>query len=295
MKRVGIIAGYGDFPVLLAQFLKQKNFEVYCLGVRDQADTRIFEYCNDYQWMGFGQFGKAVRFFKKHGVTQATMVGGIVKRQFHHPWLIWRYLPDWYTIRLFAPHFVFRTKDNTADSLLLTCVEAFERHGITILPGTDLAPEMLVKHDLLTRLGPTKSQWKDIQYGWKVAKEMGRMDIGQTITVKDQSIVAIEALEGTDECILRSGKLCPGFSVVKVAKPQQDMRFDLPCFGMQTIKNIVAAGGKVLAIEANRSVFIGHDEVIDYANKNNIVIVALTQDDLAKEDYCSEPLAATTG
>ena len=288
MKRVGIIAGYGEYPVLLAKFLCRKDYEVYCLGIRDQADTRISEYCKDHLWMGFGQFGKAVRFFKNHKVTQATMAGGIVKRQFHHPWLIWRYLPDWYTIRLFAPHFVFRTKDNSVDSLLLTCVEAFERQGITILPGTDLAPEMLVKHELLTRRGPTKSQWKDIQYGWKIAKEMGRMDIGQTITVKDQSIVAIEALEGTDECILRSGKLCPGFTVVKVAKPQQDMRFDLPCFGIQTIKNLVTAGGKVFAIEANRSVVIGHAEVIDYANRNGIIMVALTQDDLSQEEYYSE-------
>jgi len=286
MKRVGIIAGYGDFPVILAKLLSQKNYSVCCLGIRDQADTRILEYCQDHLWMGFGQFGKAVRFFKKHGITQATMAGGIVKRQFHRSWLVWRYLPDWYTIRLFAPHFVFRTKENTVDSLLLTCVEAFERHGITILSGTDLAPELLVKHELLTRRGPTKAQWKDIQYGWRIAKEMGRLDIGQTIIVKDQSVVAIEALEGTDECILRSGALCHGFTVIKVAKPQQDMRFDLPCFGLQTIKNIVTAGGKVLSIEATSSIIINSDEVIDYANKNEIVVVSLTQDDLLREEYC---------
>ncbi|MCL2624866.1 MAG: UDP-2,3-diacylglucosamine diphosphatase LpxI [Planctomycetaceae bacterium] len=287
MKRVGIIAGFGSYPVLLARFLKQRNCEVYCLGVRDQADIAIKEYCRDYLWMGFGQFGKAVRFFKKHGVTQATMAGGIAKRQFHRPWLIWRYLPDFYTIRLFAPHFVFRTKNNTSDSLLFTCVEAFERQGITILPGTDLAPEMLVKHELLTRHGPTKSQWKDIQFGWKIAKEMGRMDIGQTVTVKDQSVIAVEALEGTDDCILRSGKLCPGFTVLKVAKPQQDMRFDLPSFGLQTVKTLVAAGGKVFVVEADLTVILGREEVIDFANKNGIVIVALTQDDLSRDEYDS--------
>lgn len=285
MKRIGIIAGYGDYPVLLARFLNQKGYEVYCLGVRDQADPKILEYCKSNMWMGFGQFGKAVRYMKKHGITQATMAGGVVKRQFHHPWLIWRYLPDWYTIQMFAPHFVFRTKDNTVDSLLLTCVEAFERQDVKLLPGTDLAPELLVKQELMTRRGPSQAQWKDIQFGWKVAKEMGRLDIGQTITVKDQSVVAIEALEGTDECILRSGNLCKGFVVVKVAKPQQDMRFDLPCFGMQTIINIAAAGGKVLAIEANRSIFVGHEDVIDFANKNGIVVLGLLDDDLAREKY----------
>ena len=292
MKRVGIIAGYGNYPVLLARFLNQKGYEVYCLGVRDQADPKILEYCKDYMWMGFGQFGKAVRYLKKHGITQAAMAGGVVKRQFHHPWLIWRYLPDLYTIQMFAPHFIFRTKDNTVDSLLLTCVEAFERQGVKLLPGTDLAPELLVKQELMTRRGPTQAQWKDIQFGWNVAKEMGRLDIGQTITVKDQSAVAIEALEGTDECILRSGNLCKGFTVVKVAKPQQDMRFDLPCFGMQTIENIVAAGGKVLAIEAKRSIFVGHEDVIDFANKNGIVVLGLLDDDLAHDKYEGSPAIA---
>ena len=282
MKKVGIIAGYGDYPVLLAGFLNQKGYEVHCLGVRDQTDPKILEHCKSHLWMGFGQFGKGVRYLKKQGVTHATMAGGVVKRQFHRPWLIWRYMPDWYTIRLFAPHFIFRTKDNTIDSLLLTCVDAFERQGIKLLPGTDLAPELLVKQEQMTQRGPTAAQWKDIQFGWKVAKEMGRLDIGQTITVKDQSVVAIEALEGTDECILRSGKLCGGFTVIKVAKPQQDMRFDLPCFGMQTLQNIAVAGGKVLAIEANRSIFVGHEDAIDFANKNGIVVLGLLDEDVAE-------------
>ena len=285
MKRVGIIAGYGEYPVLLANFLKQKNYSVFCAGVRDQADPGILEYCSDHLWMGFGQFGKAVRFFKKHNVTQATMAGGISKRQFHRSWLIWRYLPDFYTIRMFAPHFAFRTKDNTADSLLLTCVEAFERQGILILPGTDLAPEMLVKHELLTTRGPSKAQWKDIQFGWRISKELGRLDIGQAVTVKDQAVIALEALEGTDECIARSGKLCQGFTMLKLAKPQQDMRFDMPSFGMQTIKSLAAAGGKVLVVEANLTVLVGQQDVIDFANENGIVIVALTEGDLSRDEY----------
>jgi len=284
MKRVGIIAGFGEYPVLLASFLSQKNYEIYSVGVRDQADSRILEYCKDHLWMGFGQFGKAVRFFKKHKVTQATMAGGISKRQFHRGWLIWRYLPDFYTICVFAPHFVFRTKDNTSDSLLLTCVEAFERQGIRILPGTDLVPEMLVKHELLTRQGPTKAQWKDIQFGWQISKELGRLDIGQAVTIKDKSVIALEALEGTDECIARSGRLCQGFTLLKLAKPQQDKRFDMPSFGMQTIQTLAASGGKVLVVEANMTVLVGQHEVIDFANKNGIVIVALTQEDIIQDN-----------
>ena len=288
MERVGIVAGFGEYPVLLAKFLQQKNCKVYCLGLRDQADTRILEYCHDHLWIGFGQFGKCVRYFKKHGITQATFAGGVSKRQFHNPWLIWRYLPDWYTIRLFAPHFIFRTKENTSDSLLLTCAEAFERQGITMLPGTDLVPEMLVKHQLLTHKGPTRSQWKDIQFGWRISKELGRLDIGQAVTVKDQAVVALEALEGTDECIARSGRLCQGFTMLKLAKPQQDKRFDMPSFGMQTIKSLAAAGGAVLVIEANMTVLVGQQEVIDFANNNGIVIAALTHDDLSRDEYRPE-------
>jgi len=196
-------------------------------------------------------------------------------------------MPDLYTIRMFAPHFAFRTKDNTSDSLLLTCVEAFQRQGILILPGTDLAPEMLVKHELLTTRGLSKAQWKDIQFGWRISKELGRLDIGQAVTVKDQAVIALEALEGTDECIARSGRLCQGFTMLKLAKPQQDMRFDMPSFGMQTIKSLAAAGGKVLVVEANMTVLVGQQDVIDFANENGIVIVALMEDDLSRDEYRS--------
>ena len=154
------------------------------------------------------------------------------------------------------------------------------------MPGTDLVPEMLVKHELLTRQGPTKAQWKDIQFGWRISKELGRLDIGQAVTVKDMAVIALEALEGTDECIARSGRLCPGFTMLKLAKPQQDMRFDMPSFGLQTIQSLAGAGGKVLVVEANMTVLVGQQDVIDFANKNGIVIVALTQGDLSQEEYC---------
>ena len=285
MERIGIIAGYGQYPILLTRELKRSGYEVFALCIAGQTDRTMAELADRSLWIGFGNFGKAVRFLRKHKVPQVTMAGGAVKRHFHQPMMIWRHLPDWYTIRLFAPHFIFRTKDCSVDSLLLTCVDAFERYGIHVVPGTDLAPELLVKRELMTKRAPNNAQWKDIQFGWKIAKEMGRLDIGQTITVKDQSIVAIEALEGTDECILRSGNLCRGFTVVKVAKPQQDMRFDLPTFGMKTIQNIVQAGGKVLAIESGRSIFVGHEDVIEFANKNGIAIVGLLDEDVQQEEY----------
>ncbi|MGL6193773.1 MAG: LpxI family protein, partial [Thermoguttaceae bacterium] len=131
----------------------------------------------------------------------------------------------------------------------------------------------------------TSSQWKDICFGWGIAREMGRLDIGQSVCVKNQAVLAVEAIEGTDECIRRAGSLCTsgGFTVVKVAKPQQDMRFDVPTFGLQTLQTMVQSGGRVLAIEAGKTIFIDKQEVVDFADQHNIVIVAVTENDTESE------------
>ena len=136
-----------------------------------------------------------------------------------------------------------------------------------------------MKEGQLTRRGPTAWQQKDIEFGWKMAKEMGRLDIGQSVAVKDQAVLAVEAVEGTDECIRRAGALCRagGFTVVKVAKPQQDMRFDVPTIGLGTLETLHAAGGKVLAVEAGRTIFLDQAAVIDFANRNGLVIVAVSE------------------
>ena len=140
---------------------------------------------------------------------------------------------------MFLPHFWTRKKDCRDDSLLRAIVDEFAAEGIRFAPATDYAPELLVGQGQLTRRGPTAWQQKDIEFGWKMAKEMGRLDIGQSVAVKDQAVLAVEAVEGTDECIRRAGELCRagGFTVVKVAKPQQDMRFDVPTIGLRHAGN----------------------------------------------------------
>ena len=155
-------------------------------------------------------------------------------------------------------------------------VEEFASEGIHFAPATDYAPELLVSEGQLTRRGPTAWQQKDIEFGWRIAKEMGRLDIGQSVAVKDQAVLAVEAVEGTDECIRRAGGLCRagGFTVVKVAKPQQDMRFDVPTIGLGTLETLHAAGGKLLAVEAGRTVFLDQDAVVEFADRHAMVIVA---------------------
>lgn len=223
------------------------------------------------------KFGAAIRYFRRHGVTDVMMAGKIFKVRLFQRWSWARHLPDVRTIRMFLPHFWSRRKDCRDDSLLMAIVDEFAAEGMRFASPTDYVPELLVKAGQLTRRAPSAWQQKDIEFGWKMAKEMGRLDVGQSVVVKDQAVLAVEAVEGTDECIRRAGQLCPagGFTVVKVAKPQQDMRFDVPTFGLQTLQTIVDAGGKVLAVEAGRTILLDQDDVVAFADKHGLVIVAL--------------------
>jgi DUF1009 family protein len=281
---VGILAGWGRYPAVVAQALRRRGCRVYCLGVYGHADASLAEACDHFEWVGIARLGAAVRYFRRHGVQDATMVGKIHKKAlFQKHW--WRHLPDLKTIRTFVPHYLTRNKDCKDDSLLSTIVTAFAREGIRFGPATDFAPELLVKEGQLTRFGPSAWQHKDILFGWRMAKEMGRLDIGQSVAVKDQAVLAVEAVEGTDECIRRAGALCAvgGFTVVKVAKPQQDMRFDVPTIGMNTLQTMVEAGARVLAVEADLTILLDRPEVIQFANHHKLIIVAL------KEEHVGQP------
>lgn len=286
-RRIGIIAGIGLYPLVLAKLLKEKNYEVYCAAIRDHALPGIAEYCAGYQPIGLGQFGKAIRFFKKHNVITATMAGGVKKRLLFSKGFIWKHFPDFYTARIFARHIISRQKSQGNDSLLLRCVEAFELQGIHIVSATDFAPELIMKQTIITKKRPSSGEWKDIQYGWKIARVLGRYDIGQSVAVKNQSVIAVEALEGTDGCINRAGVLCPagGFTVIKIGKPDQDMRFDVPFFGMDTLKNLAASGASVLAMEADKTIAVEVRQCADFADKNNICVIIIDDDTVQKGEW----------
>jgi DUF1009 family protein len=283
--KVGLIAGRGRYPIYLAEALKQQGIEVYCLGIVNHADPVLQSMCDVWAPLGLGRLQTAFRFFRKHGVTCGTMAGGINRRLLLDPWLIWKQLPDWYTLRTFAPMFLTQRKDCNADTLLGAVVDAFDRNGYKLVPATDLIPDLLMKRQKLTRRGPTAAEWKDICYGWKIAKELGRLDVGQSVCVSGLAVLALEAMEGTDECIRRAGSLCPGkgFTVIKPAKPQQDMRFDVPAFGLVTIQAMYESGARVLAIEADKTIFIDRQDVVDFANQHNLCIVSITADDSVRE------------
>ena len=276
-QRIGLIAGWGDFPVHVAKALKRQGFEVYCVGILDHADPDLAEICDDFRVFGMGRMGAHVRYFRRCGVEQATMAGKIFKTILYQRAQWFRHLPDLTFWRHFYPSFITRTADCRDDTLLLTFTNLFAAGGVNFAAATDFAPELLVKQGTLTKVGPSSAQLKDIAFGQQIAREMGRLDIGQSVVIKNQTVVAVEAIEGTDACIRRVSELCGdgGFTVVKVAKPDQDMRFDVPTVGVGTIESIHAAGGSVLAIEANKTILLDEQATIAIANRLGVIIVAV--------------------
>ena len=275
-RRVGLIAGWGRYPIVVAEALRSQGCELVCLGVEGHADPVLREMSTAYSDIGIAKLGGAIRYFRQQGVTRATMAG-----KFHKTLLMqghWiKLLPDWRAMRTFFPHFWSLTKDRKDDTLLGAVVDAFAEDGITFVPATHFVPEILVKAGTITKRQPSRAEMKDIEFGWTLAKKIGEVDIGQSVAVKGRAVLAVEAIEGTDACIRRAGELCKGggFTLVKVAKPQQDMRFDVPTIGKGTVDELVKAGAKVLAIEADKTIFLDREEVIAFANQHNLVIVAL--------------------
>jgi UDP-2,3-diacylglucosamine hydrolase len=284
--RVGLVAGWGRFPVVVAQALKARSCEVHCVGLKNHADSSLRQICDSFLASGVAHMGQHIRYFRRHGVTQATMAGKVFKHKILFGRLGWLSLvPDLRTFRAFFPLFISRQKNRNDDTLLTVVVEEFARAGITMAPATDFAPQLLARAGQLTRRAPTAAERQDIEFGWNLAKEIGRLDIGQSVAVKGRAVIAVEAVEGTDACIRRAGELCRqgAFTVVKVAKPQQDMRFDVPTIGLGTIESLLAARASVLAIEAGKTIIVDEQQVIAQADKHGVAIVALSDTNREQE------------
>jgi DUF1009 family protein len=273
----GILAGWGRYPVAVAEAIRRRGGRTAILAIRDHADAALEPLADVPGAVGVAEIGTAVEFFRRHGVRRATMAGKIHKSKLftRHAWL--RHLPDWTGIKTFWPHFVSRRCDNRDDSLLGAIASAFDSRGVRICPATDFAPELLAEEGLLAGQPLSSRLEADVAFGWRLAKELGRLDIGQTVVVKNQAPLALEAIEGTDACIRRAGQLCPtgGMTMVKVAKPQQDLRFDMPTIGIGTLESLAAAGARVLAIEAGRTILVDRDRLAEFAIAHGITIASV--------------------
>jgi UDP-2,3-diacylglucosamine hydrolase len=284
IKRIGLLAAWGRYPVLVAEALRRQNYHITCAGAADLADPALASICQDFESFGWGRLGGTIRYFRRCGIEQATMAGKFHKSLLYQPRVWLRHRPDWQAIKTFYQFFVSHKHDNKDDTLLGALTDAYAAHGITFRPATDFAPELLVKSGLIAGRMPSAAQQADIEFGWEVAKQMGAMDIGQSVCVKDRAILSVEAIEGTDACILRAGDLCKkgDFTVVKVAKPQQDMRFDVPTVGVRTLRTMLASGAKVLAIEGGRTILLDDDQFRKLAATYKISVVALNDQTTAK-------------
>jgi len=271
--RIGLIAGYGRFPILLARNARADNVRVIAVGIRHEASSELAEYVEKLHWCGVAQLGKLISIFKKEGITRAVMAGKVRKTWMYTPLRILRLMPDLRTIRLWYR----RVRDRRDDSLLTAVAEELASEGITLESSLTYCRDLLAREGVLTRRHPTESERKDIRFGWDLAKNMGRLDVGQSVAVREQAVLAVEAIEGTDEAIRRAGHLARGhFTVVKVAKPDQDERFDVPAIGPDTIRTVIEAGGRVIAVEADKTLLLDAEEAIALADEAGIALVALT-------------------
>jgi DUF1009 family protein len=278
--RLGLLAGAGDFPIRFAKSAQASGHSVVGLGIAGMASAALAEVCDEFRYVPLTRLGKTIRLFKRAGVERIVMAGKIEKTVMFDSFRWVRNIPDWRALHMW---FRYARANKNDDTVLLAIIREFARDNLHFDSALMYCPELLVKHGFLTKKRPSTVQWKDIQFGWELAREMGRLDIGQTVVVNDTAVVAVEAIEGTDKCIRRAGNLCRrgGFTVVKVAKPQQDMRFDVPTVGIDTIKSMHEAGGRVLAIEAGMTILLQPEEVSRLADKFGIAVVAVNTEELA--------------
>jgi UDP-2,3-diacylglucosamine hydrolase len=271
---VGLLAGSGRFPILFAEAARRQGLSIACVGIRYEAPEELRDLCDSFQLHGVARLGGFIRAFRRFGVKRIVMAGKVTKNVMYTPWRMIQLFPDLRTLRWWYSR---NRADNRDDSLLLSVIAEFERDGMTFASALDFCPELLVKEGILTRRVPTPAERDDIAFGWSLAKEMGRLDVGQSVAVKEKAALAVEAIEGTDRCIERAGQFCRagGWTLVKVAKPQQDMRFDVPTIGVTTIENLHKARARVLAIEADKTILLDQDQVIALAESYGMSIVAL--------------------
>jgi len=272
---IGLLAGSGRFPILFAEAARRRGYPVACVGIRGEAPEELKPLCSAFETLPVSRPTRIIRAFQRLGVRELVMAGKVHKTAMYTPGLFWHAITDprairvWYYGRLRA-----NKKD---DAILLTVIDEFAKDGLTFRSALDFCPELLVNQGILTRRRPTAEELLDVRFGWQLAKEMGRLDVGQSVAIKQCATIAVEAIEGTDRCIERAGALCRagGWVLVKVAKPHQDMRFDVPTIGTSTIEKLSQSGAKVLAIEANKTIVIDQPEVIELADRLGIAVVAL--------------------
>ncbi|MBF0153124.1 MAG: UDP-2,3-diacylglucosamine diphosphatase LpxI [Magnetococcales bacterium] len=277
--RVGLVAGSGQLPLIFARALRQSGrHSLVAVAHHKETDPALAGMVDGLLWVRLGQFGRILDYLARQGVAEVVFAGGITKTG------IWHARPDGVALRL-----VTRLRHWHDDLLLRAVAELVESRGFKVRGVTDYLSDLLVPPGPLTRCVPSAAQWSDIRFGWQAAKELGRLDIGQGVVVRDKCVVAVEAMEGTDAMICRAGHLSGGRGVlVKVAKPIQDRRLDLPTIGPGTVAAMAAARLPVLVVEAGGVILLDPTTTLALADRHRLAIVATTDADMAP-DACPTP------
>lgn len=267
MRKIGLIAGNGKFPLIFAEQAKKEGVSLVAVAHRGETLREIEEVVDVVTWIYVGELGKMIRTFHQAGVKEAVMAGGIHKAK-----LFSNFRPD-----LRGAAFLARTESREDDRLLRGVAEQLEGEGIRILESTLFLSQIIPTEGVLTRRSPTRGQWEDIHFGFQVAKEVGRLGIGQSVVVKNRVVLAVEAIEGTDAAVRRGWSLGKeGLVVIKVSKPEQDLRFDVPAVGVETIRVLHECQGAAVAVEAGKTILLEKEELIREADRLGIVVAAVS-------------------
>ena len=273
METLGLLAGIGHLPVDVAQSAKKLGYKVVAIAVVPETDPELPENADVFYTINVGKVGKILRTLKQNDVKNVTMIGKVTKEVLYKTGVV---IPDLTTIRVLAS-----LPDRKDDTIMNAIVKLIEDAGMHVMDQTVLVRPLLPEPGVLTKRKPAEQEWKDMQFGFRMAKELGRLDIGQTVVVKNQAVMALEAIEGTDACILRGGFLGKGGVIVaKTAKPAQDNRFDMPSVGTTTLTSMIHAGATGIVIEAGRTLLVDRKRTLAMADEKGITIVSMSESEL---------------
>jgi DUF1009 family protein len=274
MSRIGLIAGNGRFPFLVLQGARSLGHDVTVVAIKEEAfselETTAREAGAEFHWVSVGQLGKCIKILKSAGISRAVMAG-----QVKHVKIFSGIMPDFTLVAVLK-----RLKARNTDALISAVADVMRDAGIELMDSTTFLQPLLARAGTLTDRMPNEQEHEDLEFGYRIADAIAALDIGQTIAVKHKAVVAVEAMEGTDEVIGRAGHLAgPGVRIIKVAKPKQDMRFDVPVIGIATIQAMRIAGASALSVDAERTLILDGEHAIKSANEAGIAIVGRPRSD----------------
>lgn len=266
--QIGIVAGSGNLPKIIATDAKERGFKVVTVALEGLASEELNKLSDKISWINIGKLDKIIKTFKDNKINSVILAGKVPKI----PLIKSKIIPDLRALKL-----LLSLENRNDDTILKAIAEEAKKEGIEIIDTATFSPHLLTPSGVLTERAPTKEEQKDIEFGWYIAKEIGRLDIGQTVVIKSLAVMAVEAIEGTDEAIIRGGKLAgEGAVVIKVSKPQQDMKLDVPVVGIETLNSMISVKAKVLALEAHKSLIINKKVFLNRASEAGISVIGIS-------------------